>query len=81
MTWIAGSHCYLHLPFLSAGGHPFSIASIPHPLTQLDNSAPSESQIELIIRVRGGLTKRLYAVATGEADVALQPNGKELKPM
>lgn len=53
-------HVYLRCPKESAGGHPFTVSNIPHPLTQTDNERPFESTQELIIRVREGLTKKIF---------------------
>lgn len=66
--WKPAQHCYLHCPNVSPGGHPFTCASIPHPLTQTDNKRPFESTQEFIIRVRNGLTRHLYDTATSSRD-------------
>ena len=65
---------------LASGGHPFTLASISRPLTQLDNRRPRDMYHEFIIRVQGGLTRRLYSVADGSRSLDLLPNGQELKP-
>jgi hypothetical protein len=53
-----GQHIYLHVPFLSAGGHPFTVSSIPS--SNEDNDSISTQT--MIIRVREGLTRRLFAL-------------------
>lgn len=39
------------------------VSSISRPLTQLDSKRPAEAQQELLIRVRNGVTKKLYDLA------------------
>ena len=58
-----GQHVYLHVPFLSAGGHPFSVCSIDTPLSNPSASKPLYSKVVLLVRVRQGLTRRLYDLA------------------
>ena len=50
-------------------------------MTQTDNSLPESSLHELIIRVHGGLTRKLYDVATGKIDVEARPDGKRLEAL
>ncbi|KII86617.1 hypothetical protein PLICRDRAFT_261819 [Plicaturopsis crispa FD-325 SS-3] len=68
MTWIPGQHAYLHAPFISAGGHPFSIASIPQPLTQVDDARAPQAHQVMLITVHKGVTKKLYEVAISGSD-------------
>lgn len=66
--WKPAQHIYLHAPHESIGGHPFTICNISRSLTQADNRQPSESTQELLIRVRGGATRRLFEKAGGGKD-------------
>lgn len=45
-----------------------AVSNISRPLTQTDNKRPFEAGQELIIRVREGLTKRIYDHATSSRD-------------
>ncbi|KAK4698578.1 hypothetical protein P7C70_g7694, partial [Phenoliferia sp. Uapishka_3] len=68
LTWIPGQHIYLHVPFLSAGGHPFSVCSIDKPMTQVSDERPKHSRVVLLVRVREGLTRCLYDLAMGDVE-------------
>lgn len=63
---------YLHVPLLSAGGHPFSICSIAKPMVASTKSSVSTAEpiatIVLLIRVRAGLTGRLYDLTQGDLE-------------
>ncbi|KAL8276503.1 hypothetical protein RQP46_011104 [Phenoliferia psychrophenolica] len=63
LSWVPGQHIYLHVPFLSAGGHPFSVCSIDTPTSHPTSKKPPQSRVVLLVRVREGLTRRLYALA------------------
>ncbi|KAI5477327.1 molybdenum cofactor biosynthesis protein [Pseudohyphozyma bogoriensis] len=67
--WAPGQHTFLHLPLLGAGGHPFSICSTYLPISHTSTSPPPLSGTQvLLIRVREGLTKKLFeeGVRNGE---------------
>lgn len=63
MRWVVGQHVYFHVPFLHAGGHPFSVASICESLSpanaDADADANEDGKLVLLIRVRDGMTRRL----------------------
>lgn len=82
MSWIPGQHVYLHVPAISAGGHPFSVATVSRALDESGNDGwgetlrswwafvkgkglhcPKVRQQVMIIRVREGLTRKLYEYA------------------
>ena len=52
---------------VSAGGHPFSIASISSPLvdtkTENERDVNEPALVEMIVRVRAGVTRRLFDLA------------------
>ncbi|KAL7411891.1 hypothetical protein BDY24DRAFT_342513, partial [Mrakia frigida] len=75
-NWIPGQHVFLHCPNESLGGHPFTVSNISRPLEQGNNNRPFESQQELLIRVRGGLTKHLFETASGSHDDETAVDGK-----
>lgn len=77
----SGQHVYLHVPLLSAGGHPFTVSSIDKPVEHTGDSTPPRiSTVILLIRVRNGLTRRLYNLTVGdsESDTSSQ-EGKETR--
>lgn len=78
LDWIAGQHVYLHCPKESPGGHPFTISNISRPLTQMDNHRPKESTQELLIRVREGMTKKVFEHGMGGKDEEMKMEGKEI---
>ncbi|KAI1796261.1 hypothetical protein LXA43DRAFT_1090336 [Ganoderma leucocontextum] len=68
MDWRPGQHAYVILPTISDmanEAHPFTIASIPQSLNNLDDSG--ERDVVFLIRGRGGFTGRLrdYASRNG----------------
>ena len=72
MSWIPGQHVYLHVPSISAGGHPFSISSICLPVKPMDSSEIKYvAKQKLLIRVREGVTRRLYNMAQDDAEAIL----------
>lgn len=73
LNWNPGQHVYLHCPLLSAGGHPFSVCSIDKPLTQTSSTSNRISTAVLLIRVRAGLTKRLFDLTTGDIENTISP--------
>ncbi|GAA6003746.1 hypothetical protein JCM10207_003579 [Rhodosporidiobolus poonsookiae] len=67
--WTPGTHLYLHCPMLEAGGHPFSIASTFLPVSHLNTDpVPKAGEYTLCVRVHGGLTAKLQALALEGAE-------------
>lgn len=59
-----------------ASSTSLAVSNISRPLEQGDNKRPFESQQELLIRVRGGLTKHLLQTAMSSQDDETAVDGK-----
>ncbi|EPS37522.1 hypothetical protein H072_8799 [Dactylellina haptotyla CBS 200.50] len=62
MKWRAGQHLYLSIPSIRAfETHPFSIGNACTPESENCNRSPTRTHdVHLLIRSRGGFTKRLH---------------------
>lgn len=78
MRWVVGQHVYFHVPFLHAGGHPFSVASICESLSPSTDRADADAghddgKLVLLIRVRDGMTRRLRDYALQQSQSSSSP--------